>query len=81
MAIVSLVILVIRTSSEAAAINTRRSASCSCCLFVNITERKFVTRQLGTVLIVMAAAMVVQARVRAHLAGPRRLASGPPLAE
>jgi exopolysaccharide production protein ExoQ len=83
--------LIIRTSAEEAAVNVFPFCIMFVLLFVNITESNFMMRHLSTVLIVMAAAMVVQARVparaarpagpRAPLAGARRLAPGPVPAE
>jgi exopolysaccharide production protein ExoQ len=83
--------LIIRTSTEAAAINIFPFCIMFVLLFVNITESNFMMRHLSTVLIVMAAAMIVQAREpsravrpagrRSMLAGPRRLVPGPAPAE
>jgi exopolysaccharide production protein ExoQ len=86
--------LIIRTPSETAATNIFPFCLMFVLLFVNISESNFMMRHLSTVLIVMAAAMVVQARAsapapalarpagrRAAFAGPRRLAPGPAPAE
>ena len=87
-AIVGLVIVVIRTSSEAAAINIS-PCEMFVLLFVEHHRKHSVTRQLSTVAAIMAAAMVLPAQVPAPLADRRngarcsrgRLAPGPPLAD